>query len=57
MATAAAELHSPIELFFTTSKIVTRSWLEPASYFAFASGSKSCGLFYLVGHGVQHKPS
>ena len=27
-----AELHSPIELFFATSKIVARSWLELVGY-------------------------
>ena len=44
VATCIPELHSPIELFFVTSKIVACSWLEPVSSFAFASGSKICGL-------------
>ena len=39
------EFSSPIELFFVTSKIFASSWHEPAWSFAFASGSKSCGLY------------
>ena len=39
-----AELNSPVELFFATSKIITLSWLEAAGSFAGISDIKSRGL-------------